>query len=429
MSIKEPQKTYHLYHHQPDPLAPDAVHELAWLLNNGVSYSVVATILAHTSEEALQALREKRAGHGKLARYVTLQSGTLLRETLPGDVLVGEGIAWMINAEGQLQRISYTMSHPWKSYTHTGPVACISWAPGGEHVVAISKTVALHSLARDDERYDPTYHRHESTGYAVAWSPDGHHIASGGYDGEVHVWTPDPSGNYRGAAIGSLLICRTQERGEQQKITSIAWAPDSQHVLAGRSIGDIVQWNAVTGACLQLCKRHYDDINVLAYSPDTIHIASASDDGTLRIWELEQMPSYDLVCQHAGPVSACAWSPDGTLLVSACEDDPSLHFWDVLSGEPGERIALSASSTSLPCILALAWSPDGRYIAAGCDDATLQIVDVDRRRHVFTYWTGHNQKRVCAVAWSPDGTSIASGGTNPWNSGGQVCIWQYGMSQ
>src|SRR5579862_7876087 len=111
---RAPQKTYHLYHHQPEPLPADKVGEQAWLVNNGVNYSVMATIAAHTPEEAYQAMQEKLAGRGKLSRFVTLRLGNVLRETLPGDVLVGNQEAWMVISETQIQALPYKQSTPWR---------------------------------------------------------------------------------------------------------------------------------------------------------------------------------------------------------------------------------------------------------------------------------------------------------------------------
>lgn len=419
------QNTYHLYHHQPDPLDLTDVHDQAWLLNNGVNYSVVATIEANTLEKAYEGLLAKKEGHGH--RSVEMRTGNFLRATLPGDVLVGKEHAWMIMPDAQLQLISYESVPPWKSYAHDATVECVDWAPNGKHIVAASNTVCIHNLERheDEARYRSatSYVRHENrTVCAAAWASDGARIASGGYDAEVHIWKPSPYGGNRGAALGSMVICRTEEMtySYDRKITCIAWAPDAQSLLAGRSNGDIVHWNAITGECLHLVHRHQDDVTALAYSPDGTRLASTSEDGTLQIGSAEDF-SQEIVCRHAGKIPSCAWSRDGSLLVSCCEGEQSLQFWDSVTGAPGERIPLSVSSTRLLRIQALACSPDGRFVVAGCDDGTLQMIDVCLRRHVRTYRAKH--ANMHCVAWSPDGRYIASG---EGSSGGAVRVWQAG---
>lgn len=130
------------------------------------------------------------------------------------------------------------------------------------------------------------------------------------------------------------------------------------------------------------------------------------------------------ICQHADGVSSFAWSPDSRLIVSSCTtEDPTLYFWDALTGEPGERIPLSVYSTKPLSIKTVDWSPDGRFIVAGCDDGTLQVIDALLRRHMLTYRIGDHHEVHCA-AWSPDGKWIASGGSEKWGGySGKVHIW------
>ena len=47
------QEIYHLYHHQPDPLELDALNDQAWLVNNSMTYSIVATIKAATPSTSI----------------------------------------------------------------------------------------------------------------------------------------------------------------------------------------------------------------------------------------------------------------------------------------------------------------------------------------------------------------------------------------
>ena len=66
------RSTFHLYHHQPAPLAPEAVQAHSWLINNAVSYAIVASISASTSEEALLVAQQQAKGE-------QLPRGTVVR--------------------------------------------------------------------------------------------------------------------------------------------------------------------------------------------------------------------------------------------------------------------------------------------------------------------------------------------------------------
>jgi WD40 repeat protein len=417
---KRVQHTYHLYHHQPEPLAVTDVQDQAWLINNGANYGVVALIRAATPEQAYEGLLARTRGQG--FRSVEIKTSNIMRESLPGDVLVGEKHAWMLFPDGKLRRISYTPDPSWKSYLHDSGVKCLSWAPDGKHLAACGSHVLLHSLERDDvpSYAVASYRRHgSSTVCALAWSPDGTRIASGGYDAEVHIWRPDPEGEYANAARGSILICRTLESGYSsgQRITSLAWAPDARTLLAGRDRGDLVRWDALSGECLRIISRHQGPVTALAYAPDGTRVASASEDSTLSIWSLKN-PDQEVICWHAGAVLSFAWSPDGAYLVSACQHEQSLQSWDAFSGRPGQRIPLSVSSTQLLTIQTIAWSPNGDVLAAGCDDGTVQLIDMHRFRHIQTYRAAHAQ--VHCIAWSPDGC-LLDAGERGFNG---VQVWQ-----
>jgi WD40 repeat protein len=64
---------------------------------------------------------------------------------------------------------------------------------------------------------------------ALAWSPDGKWLASGGDDHMVHVWNAA-----NGAAIGHFP-------GHSEPISFLAWSPDSTH-LASSSGKQVRQW-------------------------------------------------------------------------------------------------------------------------------------------------------------------------------------------
>ncbi len=121
----KPLKIYHLYHHQPEPLPLETVNQQAWLVNNGITYSLVAIIQARSVEEAYLAIQEKMAGRGQRRRFVELRAN-MLRATLPGDVLVEKTKAWMVMPENKIQSIPYEAIPSWKSYAHRGTVRDVS---------------------------------------------------------------------------------------------------------------------------------------------------------------------------------------------------------------------------------------------------------------------------------------------------------------
>lgn len=425
MAQKETMSTYDFYSFVPKERSrPTGLQD--WLINNGHTYTHTATVRAYTPAKACTALFQKRIGHGQQARFVQVHAPLRLQQLGPGDVLVGQKQAWMLQQDDAgLLRIPYPASVPWRSYRHSAYVQCLDWSPDGTRLAASdgSGKISLHTPALRDS-YAPSYRRHgSSTPYAVAWSPDGRRIASGGSDFEVHIWHVAPSGD----DAGSILICRAEGLPGWKKITAVAWAPDGRSVFAGRDDGYIVQWHAVTGASLSITRHQEKDITHLAWSPDGRFLAASCADGTVRLWcpWLQQNQQQQIIYKgHRTSAKSVSWSPDGCRIVSAGEEDHRLHLWNPLTGEAEALLPLSRSTLAPLTVEAVAWSPADRFITAGCSDGTIQVVDMSARGHVLTYRSGESHA-INTVAWSPDGWWLASGGSEGWSSG-EAEIWQAG---
>lgn len=405
--------TYHLYHHQPEPLPLEEVNDQAWLCNNALTYSLVARIAAPNEAEALQSAQD-RARRRPVARRVQIQAGNLLRETLPGDVLVAEYAAWMVTTAGELRRVAYPASTPWKRLRQfsdqAAKVDCLAWSPDGQVIAATAsdRRVVLHLLAGDQPSRRSYEHGNGYSIRALAWSPQGQRLAAAHANGEIHLFYPAPT--HPDGSIGSILICRTEEalawygRATPRCVT---WSPDGVQVLAGREDGSVVGWDARTGACLPTRKFHQKAITALVFSPRSEQrLLTAGEDGAMCLWEGSTKSTE---CVHPRAVTAAVWSPDGQLIASCVRTEPVIYLWQAQTGVLLARLPLSISSTELLEIRALAWSPQGDYLAAGCDDSTVQLVEVARRQHRFTYRLDqHTRVPVPVVAWSPDGRMLAA---------------------
>jgi WD40 repeat protein len=317
---------------------------------------------------------------------------------LPGLVVGGGIIAWFVSPYGR----SLATPHPTDAipslgttiYTYRGHslgVNALAWSPDGTRIASASddKTVQVWNAATGGHVYP--YRGHSSQVNTVAWH--GARIASGNND--VQLWD---------AATGSHpFIYPGYARGvgvNPVAVYAVAWSPDGTQIVSGGYDKIVQVWNAADGTRLLDYKGHTAYVFAVAWSPDGTYIASGGHDKTVQVWNATTGQPIFTYYDHSSGVSALAWSPDSERIASGAYDN-TVRVWEATTGK---NPVIYQRHTDR--VYAVAWS-DKRIVSAAIDK-TAQIWDASSGRPIFTYH-GHTGG-VYAVAWSPDGTRIASGG-------------------
>ena len=99
---------------------------------------------------------------------------------------------------------------------------------------------------------------------SVSWSPDGMHLATGCYDGQVRIWDTQ----------GVLVIILKEHTGP---VFSLKWTKQGNYILSGSYDRRSIVWNPVTGTVVKSCMLHSAPILDLDWKDSETFATCSSD--------------------------------------------------------------------------------------------------------------------------------------------------------
>ncbi|MBV9729938.1 MAG: TIR domain-containing protein [Pseudonocardiales bacterium] len=288
---------------------------------------------------------------------------------------------------------------------HTDSVRGVAFSPDGHTLATTSadRTVRLWNITDPGHptALSPPLTGHTRTVGTVAFSPDGHTLATTSDDQTVRLWNvTDPA---HPTALGPPLS------GHTNTVGTVAFSPDGHTLATGSADQTVRLWNVADPAhptpLDSPLTGHTNYVTAVAFSPDGHTLASASNDRTVRLWDIPPT----LRTGHTSTVNAVAFSPDGHILTTS-GGDRTVRLWNVT--DPAHPTALgSPLSGHTNAVFSVAFSPDGHTLATGSADQTVRLWNVTDPAHptaLSSPLTGHTSA-VSAVAFSPDRRTLATG--------------------
>ncbi len=241
---------------------------------------------------------------------------------------------------------------------------------------------------------------HEDRVESVAFSPDGHFLASAGKDQRILLWD-----------LSAGDIQQTYQ-GHTGTVNTVAFSPDGSILASGGNDRLVILWDVSTGERIQTMTRHINVVNQVAFSPGGDVLASASSDTSVILWDAHTGEMLHKLSGHQEAVISLAFSPTGDVLVSGSEDN-TIAVWTVSSGKKLRTLPVEHTDT----VRALAFSYNGLWLASGGDDQRIVLWDMQTYTRRATL-SGH-EGQVTSLAFHPDGATLYSGSSDQtvriWN--------------
>ena len=279
-----------------------------------------------------------------------------------------------VNPKGKAQRRQWDIKTGSQLATHvfntlTDPVM----SPDGKTLIRRQLNGTIH-IGNMDPKHSwgiLEAHRRNEWNIQFAFSPDGNTFATGGGDNTVYVWKAADYRNLKRTIFGSNKAIRPHLtlEGHTDRIGALAFSPDGKTLASGGSDKTIQLWDVETGNSVFTIIGHRNAVRTLAFSPNGKMLASAAF-SELYLWNTTTTHQITSILQERQELnSTLIFSPDSSILVSGNQYG-AIQLWDTYTGE-----LLSTCAGHTFWILDMVFSADSKTLASTGWDGIILLWD------------------------------------------------------
>ncbi|MYA99756.1 sigma-70 family RNA polymerase sigma factor, partial [Candidatus Poribacteria bacterium] len=233
-------------------------------------------------------------------------------------------------------------------------------------------------------------------------------FAVGRKDGRIELWD---------TITGEKLLTlsgHADHSGErdfpEECVLALAFSPDGTQLASGGGDTTVRLWNATSNDEPTILHQHHEGwVNVLAFSPDGKMLASGSTDKTVLLSDTTTGKLLAALTGRINGITALTFSPDGSMLASASADG-TVQFWDV---KTGKSLATRINGHS-QWIKAVTFLRENSTLVSAASNGIITFWDLKTPQNP-TLQMGEHRDWFKSLVFSPDGTRLASVGVKRAN--------------
>lgn len=213
----------------------------------------------------------------------------------------------------------------------------------------------------------------------AAFSPDASRLASFGKT--ARLWESST-----GIALAVL-------HGQTDRVSALAFSPNGRLLVTGGLDGKTILWDITTGRPLRDLEKHAAEVTAIAFSPDGNLLLTGSADKTVMIWDIVD-PKIEpkKIDGRMSEIRAVASSSDGSK-VHVIDLNGNVYIWDIRTS----RIVVASTSEADGYGLA-SFEFDGTYAAISGKGGALRVWDAEAARTLINL-RNDNSTSVSAMLW------------------------------
>ncbi|KAK6325552.1 hypothetical protein J4Q44_G00048940 [Coregonus suidteri] len=230
-------------------------------------------------------------------------------------------------------------------------------------------------------------------------------------DQRIATVSMNSSGDWIGfgcSGLGQLLVWEWQsesyvfkQQGHFNNMAALAYSPDGQYIATGGDDGKVKVWNTTSGLCFVTFTEHTSSVTNVTFTSRGFVIVSASLDGTVRAFDLHRYRNFrTFTSPRPAQFSSLAVDPSGDLVSAGAQDSFEVFIWSMQTGRLLEVLGGHEGPVSCLC-----FSPVQSILASASWDKTVRLWDM------MDSWQTKETLRLTsdglAVSYRPDGQELA----------------------